>query len=111
MWLSAFILLAISAFFTIIGGLKAIAYTNVYQMVLLILVSATLTIVGIWHLGGESVIGGINTLADPNIVPSDYWIPIRSFHGFQYCSVIRYQAYGSGVRISRWYSQFLLPGT
>ncbi|WP_369598198.1 SLC5 family protein, partial [uncultured Duncaniella sp.] len=73
MWLSAFILLAISAFFTIIGGLKAIAYTNVYQMVLLILVSATLTIVGIWHLGGESVIGGINTLADPNIVPSDYW--------------------------------------
>ena len=53
MWLSAFILLAISAFFTILGGLKAIAYTNVYQMVLLILVSATLTIVGIWHLGGE----------------------------------------------------------
>lgn len=73
MWLSAFILLAISAFFTILGGLRAIAYTNVYQMVLLILVSATLTVVGIWHLGGHSVVGGINTLADPSVVPSHYW--------------------------------------
>ncbi|MDE5953802.1 MAG: sodium/solute symporter, partial [Duncaniella sp.] len=70
---SAFILLAISAFFTIIGGLRAIAYTNVYQMVLLIFVSATLTVVGIWHLGGESVVGGINTLADSSVVPSHYW--------------------------------------
>ncbi len=73
MWLSAFILLAISAFFTILGGLKAIAYTNVYQMVLLILVSATLTIVGIWHLGDHSVVGGITTLADSSVVPSHYW--------------------------------------
>ena len=73
MWFSAFILLAISAFFTIIGGLRAIAYTNVYQMVLLIFVSATLTVVGIWHLGGESVVGGINTLADSSVVPSHYW--------------------------------------
>ncbi len=73
MWLSAFILLAVSAFFTILGGLRAIAYTNVYQMVLLILVSATLTIVGIWHLGDHSVAGGISTLADPNVVPSHYW--------------------------------------
>ena len=73
MWLSAFILLAISAFFTIIGGLKAIAYTNVYQMVLLIVVSATLTVVGIWHLGDHSVVEGINTLANPDIVPSHYW--------------------------------------
>ncbi|MDE6556294.1 MAG: sodium/solute symporter [Duncaniella sp.] len=73
MWLSAFILLAVSAFFTILGGLRAIAYTNVYQMVLLILVSATLTIVGIWHLGDHSVVEGINTLANPDVVPSHYW--------------------------------------
>ena len=43
MWLSALILLLISAFFTIMGGLKAVAYTNVYQMLLLIFVSAALT--------------------------------------------------------------------
>lgn len=73
MWMSAFILLAISAFFTILGGLKAVAYTNVYQMVLLIVVSATLTIVGIYRLGGDSFVGGISTLANPDIVPSNYW--------------------------------------
>lgn len=73
MWLSAFILLAISGFFTILGGLKAVAYTNVYQMVLLILVSATLTVVGIWVLGDHSFCGGIMTLADSDVVPSKYW--------------------------------------
>ncbi len=73
MWLSALLLLAISAFFTILGGLKAVAYTNVYQMVLLIVVSATLTIVGIWRLGGESFSQGIATLANPDIVPTGYW--------------------------------------
>lgn len=73
MWVSAFILLAISALFTILGGLKAVAYTNVYQMVLLIIVSATLTVVGIYRLGGDSFVGGISTLANPDIVPSNYW--------------------------------------
>lgn len=73
MWLSAFILLAISAFFTILGGLKAVAYTNVYQMVLLIFVSATLTIVGICTLGDGSFFGGIGVLANPDVVPSNYW--------------------------------------
>ena len=73
MWMSAFILLAISALFTMIGGLKAVAYTNVYQMVLLIFVSATLTVVGIYTLGGSSFTGGITKLADPDIIPSDYW--------------------------------------
>lgn len=72
-WLSAIILLLISAFFTMLGGLKAIAYTNVYQMVLLIVVSATLTVVGICKLGDGSFFGGISCLADPNVVPSGYW--------------------------------------
>ncbi len=66
MWMSALILLMISAFFTMMGGLKAVAYTNVYQMILLIVVSATLTIVGLYH------VGGIGALAAK--VPSDYWI-------------------------------------
>lgn len=73
MWMSAFLLLAISAFFTVLGGLKAVAYTNVYQMVLLILVSATLTFVGIYRLGGCSFTEGIAVLANPDIVPSNYW--------------------------------------
>lgn len=72
-WLSALILLLISAFFTMLGGLKAIAYTNVYQMVLLIAVSATLTVVGIMTLGDGSFFSGIGKLADDSIVPSSYW--------------------------------------
>ena len=66
MWLSALILLLISAFFTMMGGLKAVAYTNVYQMLLLIVVSATLTIVGLSHVGG---VGALISM-----VPSDYWV-------------------------------------
>ncbi len=73
MWMSALLLLFISAVFTILGGLKAVAYTNVYQMALLIVVSALLTIVGICKLGDGSFFGGIETLADPNIIPSNYW--------------------------------------
>ncbi len=66
MWLSALILLLISSFFTMMGGLKAVAYTNVYQMILLIVVSAALTIVGL------SRVGGVAALVAK--VPSDYWV-------------------------------------
>ncbi len=65
MWQSALILLIISAFFTMAGGLKAVAYTNVFQMLLLIFVSATLTIVGLYK------VGGVEGLAAA--VPADYW--------------------------------------
>ena len=34
MWKSAIMLLLIAAFFTMLGGLKAVAYTNVFQMLL-----------------------------------------------------------------------------
>ena len=69
MWASALVLLVISAFFTMLGGLKAVAYTNVYQMLLLILVSAALTIVGLDRVGGVSALVAK--------VPSDYWILFR----------------------------------
>lgn len=69
MWASAMVLLVISAFFTMLGGLKAVAYTNVYQMVLLIVVSAVLTIVGLNHAGG------IAGLIDK--VPADYWVMFK----------------------------------
>lgn len=65
MWQSAVILLLISAFFTILGGLKAVAYTNVFQMLLLIFVSLTLTIVGLNKIGGVSALY--------NTVPHEYW--------------------------------------
>lgn len=69
MWASALILLAISAFFSMAGGLKAVAYTNVYQMVLLIVVSATLTIAGLIKIGGPAALA--------SAVPADYWVLFR----------------------------------
>lgn len=56
MWLSVLVLIGISAFFTIAGGLKAIAFTNVFQMLLLIVVSLALTIVGVVKAGGPMAI-------------------------------------------------------
>jgi len=69
MWMSALVLLLISAFFTMMGGLKAVAYTNVYQMLLLIVVSAVLVIVGLDR------VGGIGALVDK--VPADYWVMFK----------------------------------
>ena len=69
MWLSALVLLIISAFFTMLGGLKAVAYTNVYQMLLLIIVSLVLVIVGLDR------VGGVQALVDK--VPADYWVMFK----------------------------------
>ena len=69
MWTSALVLLFISAFFSMLGGLKAVAYTNVYQMILLIVVSLVLVIVGLDR------VGGISALIDK--VPSDYWVMFK----------------------------------
>ena len=66
MWLSALALLIISAFFTMLGGLKAVAYTNVYQMILLIFVSLALVLVGLDRVGGVSALVAK--------VPADYWV-------------------------------------
>lgn len=69
MWMSALVLLIISAFFTILGGLKAVAYTNVYQMILLIVVSLVLVIIGLDR------VGGVAALVDK--VPADYWVMFK----------------------------------
>ncbi|MDR0989713.1 MAG: sodium:solute symporter [Prevotellaceae bacterium] len=70
MWASAVLLLLISAFFSMLGGLRAVAYTNVYQMILLIVVSATLTLAGLYK------VGGVGALIDK--VPADFWNLFRS---------------------------------
>ena len=70
MWMSALVLLVISAFFTMLGGLKAVAYTNVYQMILLIVVSLVLVIVGLDRVGGVSALVAK--------VPADYWVMFKS---------------------------------
>lgn len=65
LWVSVIMLLLIAVFFTIAGGLKVIAFTNVFQMGLLIVVSLLLTIAGIQKAGGLSEIFAAT--------PSHYW--------------------------------------
>lgn len=52
LWCSVVLLMIIAVFFTVAGGLKTIAVTNVFQMVLLILVSLALTLLALDKVGG-----------------------------------------------------------
>src|ERR1700744_1757331 len=52
MWLSVISMVIFSTFFAAAGGLKAIAYPNVFQMLLLIVVSGALVWIGIVKIGG-----------------------------------------------------------
>jgi len=52
MWQSVTVLVAFAGLFTFTGGLKAIAKVNVFQMILLIVVSLTLSYLGLQKLGG-----------------------------------------------------------
>ncbi|MFA5470378.1 MAG: Na+/glucose cotransporter, partial [Bacteroidales bacterium] len=65
LWACIVILVAVSALFTMAGGLKAIAYTNVYQMLLLIAVSVLLVVMGIGKIGGLSTV--------VRETPVDFW--------------------------------------
>ncbi|MCJ8210005.1 sodium/solute symporter [Mucilaginibacter sp. RS28] len=65
MWQSVIVLVSFAGLFAFAGGLKAIAKVNIFQMILLILVSLTLTILGI------SKVGGLSALYHK--VPHDYW--------------------------------------
>lgn len=65
LWVCIIILVAVSAAFTIAGGLKAIAYTNVFQMLLLIAVSVLLTVMAV------SKAGGVQSVVDNT--PAEYW--------------------------------------
>lgn len=65
LWACITILVAVSAAFAIAGGLKAIAYTNVFQMLLLIGVSILLVVMGI------NKVGGLGAVIEKT--PADYW--------------------------------------
>ena len=65
LWLSVTSLVVISAFFTLAGGLKTVAHTNVFQMALLIVASLTLVVFGLVKAGG--------VMAVYHGVPESYW--------------------------------------
>jgi solute:Na+ symporter, SSS family len=53
-WTSAVILIVITGLYTVLGGLRAVIYTEVMQAVVLIIGSATLALVGLQAVGGWS---------------------------------------------------------
>ena len=65
LWLSVTVLVVLSAFLAVAGGLKAVAGTNVFQMSILIVASAILLVTGFVELGrtGQSL----------SEVPKSYW--------------------------------------
>ncbi|MDR2841211.1 MAG: sodium/solute symporter [Paludibacter sp.] len=65
LWACIVILVIFSAAFTMAGGLKAIAYTNVFQMLLLIGVSVLLAVMAVIK------VGGVGTVIDST--PANYW--------------------------------------
>ncbi|GAB3417961.1 sodium:solute symporter family transporter [Niabella aquatica] len=65
MWQSVIVLVLFAGLFVFVGGLKAIARVNVFQMILLIAVSFLLCILGIQKVGGiQALIGN---------APEGYW--------------------------------------
>jgi solute:Na+ symporter, SSS family len=69
MWQSVIVLVIFAGIFTFAGGLKAIARVNVFQMILLILVSLTLSFLGLQKVGGISALF--------HSTPPGYWNLVR----------------------------------
>ena len=65
MWQSVSVLVLFAGLFALAGGLKAIARINVFQMILLIVVSFMLVIIGV------NKVGGLQALFDG--APAHYW--------------------------------------
>ena len=81
MWESIIVLVSFAGIFTFAGGLKAIAKVNVFQMLLLIAVSLTLSVLGIMKVGGLSnvfhgVAGESWNLIRPASDPKYPWVAI-----------------------------------
>ena len=71
-WTSAVILIVITGLYTVLGGLRAVIYTEVMQAVVLIIGSATMALVGLHAVGGWS---GLEAR-----VPADFfsmWKPVN----------------------------------
>lgn len=69
MWQSIVVLVLFAGLFAFAGGLKAIARVNVFQMILLIVVSFLLCIIGLHKVGGLKAL--------ISRTPAEYWSMVR----------------------------------
>src|SRR5262245_47788958 len=56
-WIGSVLVIALTGLYTALGGMRAVAYNDAVQVVVLITGSACLTIYGLWKLGGGEGFG------------------------------------------------------
>lgn len=85
-WIGSFLVVVITGLYTIIGGMRAVAYTEALQTIVLIVGSALVTIFGLQALGGWAELRTIIPSDMFNLwkplVPDPYqstWAPVRDF--------------------------------
>ncbi|MBD0294197.1 MAG: sodium/solute symporter, partial [Flavisolibacter sp.] len=80
-WFGALITVILTGIYTVLGGMRAVAYTEAIQTVILVLGAATLTVVGINAAGGwngvkEALPAGYLNMWRPNSDPNFPWLPL-----------------------------------
>lgn len=80
-WTGALVTVVITGVYTVLGGMRAVAYTEAIQTVILVLGAATLTFVGIDAAGGWSGVKanlepGYLNMWRPNSDPDFPWLPL-----------------------------------
>ena len=57
-WIGSVLVIVLTGLYTVLGGMRAVAYNDAMQTIVLICGSATLTIYGLWKLGSGSLLHG-----------------------------------------------------
>lgn len=70
-WFGALITVVLTGFYTVLGGMRAVVYTEALQTVVLVLGAATVTIIGLNAVGGWS---GMRESLEPGYL--DMWRPM-----------------------------------
>jgi SSS family solute:Na+ symporter len=80
-WTGALVTVVLTGLYTILGGMRAVAYTEAIQTVILVIGAGTLTFVGIHEAGGWSEVKaslppGYMNMWRPNSDPDYPWLPL-----------------------------------
>ena len=76
-WIGSVLVILLTGLYTVLGGMRAVAYNDAIQTIVLIIGSATLTIYGLWKLGHGSLARRLGAVAQ--YCPSDMlnlWKPL-----------------------------------
>jgi SSS family transporter len=70
-WIGSVLVIVLTGLYTMLGGMRAVAYNDAVQAIVLIVGSASLTIYGLWKLGGW---GQLRAVCDPDMF--NLWKPL-----------------------------------